>query len=1395
MYARFWCDRSDRYFIDPEGYLVDPESNWGRDTQKTLRTLSDLSQYLCLVLLGEPGMGKTTCLAAEFAERLGMCSRSEDVSQALKWDLSCFCDARHLTEELFRGGEFLDWLNGEHHLHLYIDSLDECHAHIPTLPHIVAAELAKLSGKDRRRLTLRIACRTANWPKTLEEALGHMWSKSELGFFELTPLRKADVEQAVTGRGLSSEKFLYEVADRGVQPLAVRPITLSLLLDKYEDSKQLPTDRCALYEWGCRRFSEEWSHRRRDAHLSGKISIEKRLSTAAQIAAIMLFCNRPAIFTGLETDAGPYDLIVSHLSDMTQNELREVLDSGLFSGRGADHFGFAHQTYAEYLAARYVVHSGIGQKQILQLIRNPEDPKGRLVPQLAEVAAWLAGMVPGVRSEIVKTDPLAVLRTNVDTWSQQEKAELVASLLDGFDKWRIVDGVSDQRRAYRKLSHQGLAAQLEPYISNKDKDFLVRRNAIEIAEACGVQNLADLLVSLSLEADEDYPLRCRAAHAVVKLGEQEQRLKLKPLLALSEAEDPDDTLRAHALSALWPTQLAVEEVFSALRQNQPFYLGAMWAFLTDLPKTLGPTDLPIALKWVVDQHLNVDSFSQLHQVQAAIMRLAWESVRQAGVAEALAHAVLRRVSRHEDIWGQAERGGELPRVDTESRRLAIARIIEELGFWQSLDDILWRLVFADRPLVVPGDSFWIVSQVQSASCVSTMTCWIALLKELMMAGSSIECLETIFIAAQQVRPLYDAFRTWWEAVFLDSDEAKRSKASYETHRADEEARERRRQETLRPTRERVERYLESCERGNVQEWWQLCRALSLADDNTHYSNDFGIDLTVSPGWVNADTERQARILRLAERVLIESDPNPDSWLGTGTLYFPALAGCKAMALLASQAPERAAALEPVVWRKWSSTLVGCPLVENGKSQDTLEHLLASCYMHCPEEVIAGVLKVIDFEGRDSSGTLYVLGRLRQCSGELINAALYKMAQDSSSIPELQGQLLRELLWRGHQPAEAYARQVLHLPLPKGKIARTRAREAAVALLLHALDGGWEVVWPVLLARTVLSREVILKMVKLQQLEDAPPLASRLTEPQLADLFLWLHREFPPAQDGHRSGTSFIYDRQQVGYFRERILAELRDRGTRDACTELNRVTRMLDDPEWLRFTRVAARDALLAKTWSPLLPQELVEFSQSRSVGLVRSALELQDLVLEELRALELELAQVSPGAQDLWQNGQPRDENYFSDYVKRHLERSLSRRGIVALREVELWRGPKKSDRNVLRPGERTDLHVVGSVSGRVGQSSVVTVVIETKGCWNRDLLSAMKTQLVARYLQNHGLSHGIYLVGWFGTRRSRKARKGVAAFRGSLEQLQRRLEKDAAELSRDGLSVRAVVVNASLR
>ncbi len=150
-----------------------------------------------------------------------------------------------------------------------------------------------------------------------------------------------------------------------------------------------------------------------------------------------------------------------------------------------------------------------------------------------------------------------------------------------------------------------------------------------------------------------------------------------------------------------------------------------------------------------------------------------------------------------------------------------------------------------------------------------------------------------------------------------------------------------------------------------------------------------------------------------------------------------------------------------------------------------------------------------------------------------------------------------------------------------------------------------------------------------------------------------------------------------------------------------------------------------------------------------------------------------------------PIEENEFSDYIKRYLTSDLKERRIIANREV------------VISKEDRTDIYIEAwSDASHREASDKVSVIIEVKGCWNKKWQTAMKEQLVDRYLKQYSCQHGIYLVGWFkcSSWDAKDSRCQATPKKKSMLQVREQLENQAGSLSQQGIHVKAVVINAAI-
>ena len=229
-------------------------------------------------------------------------------------------------------------------------------------------------------------------------------------------------------------------------------------------------------------------------------------------------------------------------------------------------------------------------------------------------------------------------------------------------------------------------------------------------------------------------------------------------------------------------------------------------------------------------------------------------------------------------------------------------------------------------------------------------------------------------------------------------------------------------------------------------------------------------------------------------------------------------------------------------------------------------------------------------------------------------------------------------------------------------------------------------------------------------------------------------QYPVAEDPDRSRGGTVTTRWAIAELRDNIIWNLGERGTEEACDEIRRLQIAYPQFEW--FPRLLARgiDQTRRNTWQPAIPSQLFQLASYRNKRLVQNGDQLLDVVCDALRTIQEKLHAGTPAAPFLWDGERPKEEEAVSDWVKIELDNLLTTRGIVINREVQI------------HIGERTDVHVDAiSREAPTADFTREKVIVEVKGCWNRDQKTAMKQQLVEQYLRNNDCTRGIFLLAWF--------------------------------------------------
>lgn len=711
------------------------------------------------------------------------------------------------------------------------------------------------------------------------------------------------------------------------------------------------------------------------------------------------------------------------------------------------------------------------------------------------------------------------------------------------------------------------------------------------------------------------------------------------------------------------------------------------------------------------------------------MRNALDNTEAQDIGPALAGAFRAILSNHDLELGSL--------VEDDGKRHQLLNYLLPL-MAESGSAWVW-LTASDRSYVRSQDVAWLINRLESAK-ISSEAELIARLIERVFDYREADQTNAIIIASQTNSILANAFRRFLNPVMLNSPEAEQMKSQYQEMQHWQVKKKR---PLLDPSPEtRIGLLLDRCESGELNAWWSLTMDLSLEPDSTHYgTSELASNLTSLPGWKRANEFTKSKILDVAKKYVVEGNPETDQWLGTRSFYYVALGGFRALRLLLQETPQFLKNISKTTWQKWTPIVLVYEETNSSENEAIHQRLLKMAYEFAPDEVIKTLMVIIDQGDSDLS---HLFRKLEACWDDRLSQTLLSKLQDKNLNTGRIATILDALIQQDVGQARAFAETLISHPISSPDD-RSLAVKAACLLVHHAPDAGWEVVWPAMQLDNEFGREACSRMADGRGWGRG--LARRMTESQLADLYIWLARQYPHKEDPNYDGVHTVGTRASIAHWRDSILATLREFGTDESCHAIRRIADELPELSWLKWMLIDAQNIAYRKTWRSARPEELIKMMSDQRLRLVQSGEDLLDVLIEALKRLEAKLQSETPAAIDLWgpipgKNNcyRPKDENHFSDYIKRFLEDDLEYRGIIVGREVEIRRSMGGN------PGERVDLHVdavMKDASGKVYDR--VSAIIEVKGAWNKELAEAMQTQLVDRYLKDNTCRYGLYLVGWF--------------------------------------------------
>jgi hypothetical protein len=330
---------------------------------------------------------------------------------------------------------------------------------------------------------------------------------------------------------------------------------------------------------------------------------------------------------------------------------------------------------------------------------------------------------------------------------------------------------------------------------------------------------------------------------------------------------------------------------------------------------------------------------------------------------------------------------------------------------------------------------------------------------------------------------------------------------------------------------------------------------------------------------------------------------------------------------------------------------------------------------------------------------------------------------------------------------------------------------------------WQNFWPKIKEDSELLREVIEDV----RNEDGAMPIYTLNEDDAADFYIYL-RKLYELQDQELIWTPFS---SWLSSFLDRLIW----RRTPAAISSLYNI--LSEFPNLYQAKRgIQDIKHSLRYIWESPSPDHLLKMLQDAKARLIDSPEQLLSLTMKLLEELqEKRFNGQTPIRFALWNTiketsfWRPVDEEDLSNLVAHLLRAELEERGVIVNREVQITRGYDKK-------GEDTDIHVIASSKNKRSTVETITVIIEVKGSFHREVKTAMETQLLNRYMQTDRKACGLYLVGWFNCatwfkdRDDSRHAKSITK-KDTIITLSDLLNQQALELSQHGRTINSFVLD----
>ncbi len=1288
---------------------------------------------------------------------------------------------------------------------LYLDALDEVMLPVRTAGLVLSAWIREHLAKTKP--TLRLSCRSTVWPDDVTEASGDVYGKSDFNIATIESLSDEQIGNAAQAEGANGDDFLRALRAAGARVLAGSPLNLKMLLELWKTNRSLPKSRADLFARSVERLAREPSQRRSVGSDPGT-PVGTLLEQAERLACIALLSGRERFDLGENPPAdcvgiAEVESLPAGGSQLSFDVLNHLRRTGLFEADGTEGFRFVHRQYAEYLAGRRL--ASLLPHQSRALLASELGWRAGVGGPLREVAAFTAIHSKDVASWIAESDPEVIGLSDVADPALRRTATLaVLDMIRRKELNEVRAGWDDGVLLgfqYPKAERDFQPILQERSAASED----VIDGAIDLIRAWRLVEMSDALADVALDQSAPLGVRKGAAHALHTMGSKAAKRRLLPLID-ADADDPQWDLKGIALRCNWPEGLTTPQLLKVLggSPSRSYYGSYEW-FLSELDRSGfdAAGDRLLGIKWAKTLPARDREFDAASNI---VRRIAWAALDETDdprMCAALAELLLQRARQHHHTPlsrirkpdGSAEADDSDEESPLKSRPDARRRLLDCLA--QTCKEVheLWSAGFSIPGFYNNDDFDWLLRRAVDTSLNLQHRTNLASIAERLGWRDEPGRIET-WLQFRETEPVCSVFKDL-VSVDLDSTEAGlQRKAHAEWKRWQRKPR---RKRLVPPPHVRVADTLALAETKDVLFFGNLCRELTLEEYSTHYGHSRIISNT--PGWKAADTGTRDRILMVAKKLLDESSTQP-ALRRDEPMNIIQTAWMAAVWLIQALDPSWLDARPESWWSHWEWYFL-CEMHPNlhGEPEEIKQELLERLHRRATEKVRTSIVDWATSTEEDEKGVVAPLLRMMdEIPDAALDTALCAKLSSGKIPADRVGAVASFVLARSQEQAMSACTTLL---APGGDKANDDvAVTSAVSLLEVGGDAGWAAVAGLLKTRGDLGARILGSFAMQMRMfgrRDSQSKTPWMTPTQVGEVIDWLMEFFPPETDVHHDGAYAVGPGEAAPMFRSQLFNWLSERNDLEAMEAIIRLEKKWAPKyPWITRFRIRAQQGFRRSRWAGLPPESIAKTLALVARRVIRSEQDAADgaaFAVEEFgRCLRVG---ISSALEDLWNTPKkkrptPKDEDTVSRKVCAAIADYFRGYAVTSHREVQIRR--RLSSRSLKgAPGSELDVLVDVSPIGTSAQSRI-TLPVEVKRAHNPEARTALREQLVERYMKELGAQSGLYVVAWMG---KRTKSGGPPSLWGSAQETQAELDEQANQLRNDSggaVNVWVVVIDASL-